>query len=829
MAVNKVNKISDNTKIKLKLKSPLLLPNNPSEKGLTPAQIKNTFTAYVLDNEDSVFAEINRLVDEINEILSKIEGKISSSNHSHSNLELLEEYTESNEDIEDAVNKKHKHNNNDILDSYSLKQQELINLIGSGGNSSGSSGSGGTINEETLEALRQEFKEEIQNNYEKSQGEWGEADNNIIAQAETNRKKLQNQIDAINASQNLIDIVGSYEALESYDTTNVKDNDKIGVLIDENNNEVFAYYRWDAVNNVWLLIGSVNAGITLNQALELFATIETLQQINNKLPNKLKAENNKIMLNKDDTNISNISLKTIHGKTIFGEGDLLLVNCIEINSLKALTVTEQLSFKQLLEDLTDSGINYKKACNSVILHKTNEDGEILVDYYLLSSVLTLDDGTICLTFVSTNLTNRVMIEVYSSDEGITWSIEEKQKYINSTDVKFSGGQNLEEVMDTKPDNSSVYNIEQIDDLFDEKQDKCIDQHGSLYINDAPVICNDTESIQIGVETLPMKILSGNKRPTINIKIGDNVVYTKVATLYDLEQIIGSAEETMDTLGELSKAIKDNKDVIESIDAAITNKANKSDVYTKTETLNTQSIEDLIHDSIANNTKIDNAVANSSLALELLKNKSIAYPMYMSDPTEEDKNFLNNNHGSLIFDMDTSFVYAPIYSDNVEQACLVYASVDVYDERVRWYEIDWDSLTSSYSEFYLNEAVPHVEYGTINVHGGNTTRFYTGSSKCVKLVMATNVIDRDMVNVLEIRSGCQQDPITEWSTIISILPSQYINGLVIEILDFTFIIHCSDGSILMPQNYRGAYDDSIAMYLEDDMSSSRIDFSYRLEN
>lgn len=65
---------------------------------------------------------------------------------------------------------------------------------------------------------------------------------------------LQNQIDAINATQNVVDIVGTKAELNAYETKDLHANDKIEVLVDESQNDANTIYEWNG--NAWSLIGS---------------------------------------------------------------------------------------------------------------------------------------------------------------------------------------------------------------------------------------------------------------------------------------------------------------------------------------------------------------------------------------------------------------------------------------------------------------------------------------------------------------------------------------------------------------------------------------------
>ena len=67
---------------------------------------------------------------------------------------------------------------------------------------------------------------------------------------------LQNQIDSIVASSDVVDIVGTYQELLNYDTTHLGDNDIIKVLDDSTHNNATSYFRWKKSTSTWQYIGS---------------------------------------------------------------------------------------------------------------------------------------------------------------------------------------------------------------------------------------------------------------------------------------------------------------------------------------------------------------------------------------------------------------------------------------------------------------------------------------------------------------------------------------------------------------------------------------------
>lgn len=67
---------------------------------------------------------------------------------------------------------------------------------------------------------------------------------------------LQNQIDSIVASSDVVDIVGTYTDLQNYDTSHLGNNDIIKVLDDSTHNNATSYFRWKKSTSTWQYIGS---------------------------------------------------------------------------------------------------------------------------------------------------------------------------------------------------------------------------------------------------------------------------------------------------------------------------------------------------------------------------------------------------------------------------------------------------------------------------------------------------------------------------------------------------------------------------------------------
>ena len=79
---------------------------------------------------------------------------------------------------------------------------------------------------------------------------------------------LQSQIDAITASSDVTDIVGTYAQLQAYDTSTLPPNSIIKVLQDEHQNDETTYYRWVITGGVgaWVLIGEEGPYYTKSEA-----------------------------------------------------------------------------------------------------------------------------------------------------------------------------------------------------------------------------------------------------------------------------------------------------------------------------------------------------------------------------------------------------------------------------------------------------------------------------------------------------------------------------------------------------------------------------------
>lgn len=84
---------------------------------------------------------------------------------------------------------------------------------------------------------------------------------------------LQSQIDAVTASSDVKDIVGTYADLENYDTSTLGNKDIIKVLQDETHSDETTYYRWSTSTDSFSLIGEEGPYYTKSEANNTFVPV----------------------------------------------------------------------------------------------------------------------------------------------------------------------------------------------------------------------------------------------------------------------------------------------------------------------------------------------------------------------------------------------------------------------------------------------------------------------------------------------------------------------------------------------------------------------------
>ena len=113
--------------------------------------------------------------------------------------------------------------------------------------------------------------------------------NNILAEksyVDTQDNNLQSQIDGLNAGQNLADIVADLTALNNLSVTNLKDGDKVQVLVDSNHDNASTVYKLvvSGSSHSWSYIGKYGQdGYTKAEENALLATKQDVIDSSHKL------------------------------------------------------------------------------------------------------------------------------------------------------------------------------------------------------------------------------------------------------------------------------------------------------------------------------------------------------------------------------------------------------------------------------------------------------------------------------------------------------------------------------------------------------------------
>lgn len=148
--------------------------------------------------------------------------------------------------------------------------------------------------------------------------------NEEITARENADTNLQNQIDAITASSDVVDIVGTYQDLQNYDTLHLGDNDIIKVLNDSTHNNAVSYFRWKKSSSTWQYVGSegpyYTKGETDNLLNDKVSKVEGKGLSENDFTNDLKSKLDNIesgaQVNKIETIKVNNVAQTITSKSV---------------------------------------------------------------------------------------------------------------------------------------------------------------------------------------------------------------------------------------------------------------------------------------------------------------------------------------------------------------------------------------------------------------------------------------------------------------------------------------------------------------------------------
>ena len=69
-------------------------------------------------------------------------------------------------------------------------------------------------------------------------------------------QEIWQEIETIEASSDVVDVVGTYAELQQYDTSKLHNNDLIKVLADETHDDAITYYRWNKLSSQFTYVGA---------------------------------------------------------------------------------------------------------------------------------------------------------------------------------------------------------------------------------------------------------------------------------------------------------------------------------------------------------------------------------------------------------------------------------------------------------------------------------------------------------------------------------------------------------------------------------------------
>ena len=181
-----------------------------------------------------------------------------------------------------------------------------------------------------------------------------ETDTLIATEAETRDAadlNLQGQIDAISSASDVVDVVGTYAELQSYDTSKLSDNDIIKVLTDETHDDAISYYRWNDATNAFTYIGSQGPFYTKSETDATF--VPQTRTING------KGLNSDVVLTATDVNALPAStvIPTVNDATLTIQKNGTTVTTFTANS--AQNVTADISVPTKVSDITND-LNFVK-------------------------------------------------------------------------------------------------------------------------------------------------------------------------------------------------------------------------------------------------------------------------------------------------------------------------------------------------------------------------------------------------------------------------------------------------------------------------------------
>ena len=83
--------------------------------------------------------------------------------------------------------------------------------------------------------------------------------------------EIWQEIETIEASSDVVDVVGTYAELQAYDTSKLHDKDLIKVLQDETHDDAITYYRWSTSTDTFTYVGAEGPYYTASETDALLA------------------------------------------------------------------------------------------------------------------------------------------------------------------------------------------------------------------------------------------------------------------------------------------------------------------------------------------------------------------------------------------------------------------------------------------------------------------------------------------------------------------------------------------------------------------------------
>lgn len=391
--------------------------------------------------------------------------------------------------------------------------------------------------------------------------------------ADTN---LQSQIDAITASSDVTDIVGSHADLENYDTTSLAPNSIVKVLQDENRNNETTYYRWIVEENIghWFLIGEEGPYYTKSEADSKFVSQE--RTVNG------KALSSNITLSASDVGADSSGSAAIAEQNAKDYTDSLASNyataaqgqladtAVQPDDLATVATTGDYNDLSNLPEIPSAQIQSDwnqtdDRALDYIKNKPTIPSEVIVDQTYNSdsthaqsgtavaqaisgkqdvltsgSNITIENGVISAT--DTTYTAGVGISI---ENGVISNTQTSAEWGNITGT-LSEQTDLKNILDTKVDNSTLATVATTGD-YNDLVNKPVNV--SEFTNDANYV---TES---QLETKQDTLVSGTNIKTINnqsILGSGNIVFDNVPTQGSTNAITSGA--VYEVLGNLETAL-----------------------------------------------------------------------------------------------------------------------------------------------------------------------------------------------------------------------------------------------------------------------------------